>query len=206
VESTETTTPPSQQSFTVETTSSVKRTGQRVSIALKEDGTIDWDSMRDKTSASVRAAIRNDPTARTMLTGMPEAARIVQPAHVVTLLNIVEFVERLTLPKIVEAKTKGEVKVNPEAADKAFRYTDAEKKSISEPAAIVLDDHLPLTIKLWFAKGGPISDTLTALFEAEHRKLMTYVVMCQLKAGKVPVNGSGSTTAEPTPEEKGILQ
>jgi hypothetical protein len=159
-------------------TSATKKTGQRVSFSLKEDGTIDWESMRGKNSATIEAAIKNDPRARTMISGVPEAARIVQPGHVVSLLGVVEYVEQFAVPKIVESKTKGQIKANSEIAAQVFKYSEQEKKEISEPAAIVLDDHLPMVVKTWLAKTGPVSEMLAALAKAEQRKIQSYVGMC----------------------------
>jgi hypothetical protein len=189
---------PTQQSFTTEATETPgKRNGTRISFSLDESGQIDWGSMREKNKVTVEQALRGDARVRTMIAGVPSDARMIQPKHVGGILSLVEFVERMTLPKMIEAKTEGRCKANPELASKIFKYTDEERKEISEPGAIFLDDHLPLTVKTWIARSGPGAEMLAALAKAEQRKLQMYVVMAM--SASPAIKSNGDATAEPLP-------
>lgn len=187
-----------QQAFTVNNSTEPRAAVERVSIALKSDGTVDWDSMRDGTKAKVKAFLSTDPQARMMITGAPADVRMVQPKHVEGLLGIVEMLERFAWPKIIEKQTDGKIKITPDIAAQVFKFTDVEKKEIAEPGSLFLDTHLPLNIKQWIANAGPGAEALALIIKAEQRKVQTAAMMAVIAANKKSTDGVNSSILNET--------
>lgn len=126
---------------------------KRLSIALTDEGTIDWDSMRGVTQERLEGALRSD--VRAIRITNPQAVTslgLVTEHHIDGILNILSYAERYILPPIVLKQTG--VQLSPQVKAQAFVFTAQEKSELLAPGAATANELLPLSVQQWIVKGS----------------------------------------------------
>lgn len=128
---------------------------QRISIKIKDDGTIDFDSMRDATASAFKTALAKsatDPKNLAKLGLAPQQQPTLFPPQFCE--QIFDGIGRVTGIVYVKATKIPPVPINangttillPVAVAKVFEYTDEEKKALAKPLSVVLSKHAPATL------------------------------------------------------------
>lgn len=125
----------------------------RLSFKLTEAGTIDWDSMQERTRLQLEGILRSDH--RAIAISNPQAVTalgLVQEQHVEGILHLLSYAERFILPQIIERQTG--VKLSPEVKAKALGFTAQEIAELCPSGAATANELLPLGVQQWIVKGS----------------------------------------------------
>lgn len=161
------------------------KAGSKLQISLNEDGSIDWESMRDSTKEKVRAAIRssNIGTAAT-----PEVLMF-NPAMVSGMYDMLGAIEATVAQRFG--------KIPAHVAKACFTYTPAEKQALEGPTVRVLNKYIPD----WMIKYQDeiaLASTLIALTTAKVNAAITLSKMSQVQTVEPPPNKPDDPTPPPT--------
>jgi hypothetical protein len=109
---------------------------ERISIKLKEDGAVDWDSMRGETREKVVSAFANDPEALRLIglksTILPTGQGITEE-NAKAALQALASVDRMLVPLVLRVTLK--VKIEPQVAAQCFAFNEDQLKEMSPRAA-----------------------------------------------------------------------
>jgi hypothetical protein len=156
----------------------------RLSVNLKDDGTFDWDSMRDASRDKLLAALQQDMRARSIVVGVSE--QDAPPLLLFDKRTIGALYDGLGGLETMLFTWRG---IPRHIAAHVFPYTDQEKDFLYEPTSKVISKHAPdVLVKFQdeFALG-------LVLFQVTSMKLQTaqQLMKEERERGPVvqPVNG-----------------
>ena len=115
------------------------RPGSRIQFNLNEDGSIDLDSMRDKTLERLRAAIGSTPGIRTEVqTATP--VMLFPPPVIHAMYQSISLIETMIAPRFG---------ISPVVAKNVFTFTPEELSSLTPLTARVLQKHMSQWMLTW---------------------------------------------------------
>jgi hypothetical protein len=137
----------------------------RLSLRLTPEGIIDWSSASEKVKERFAQAVSNDPDALEMIglaAGGGEGEGVapvnpleIQPEHVKMAIDMYATAEQFLIPKLIAAKSKGQVKISPEIAAACFTFSDDTKEKMAGPGAKWANESFPEWLKKFIFEMGP---------------------------------------------------
>lgn len=185
---------------------------QRISLKVTEEGTIDWDSASDSQKEQFATLVANDPTALEMIglkagDGEPEGGFHVKPEHVGMFLDGYAKVQRFLIPKIIERKSKGVVRITPGMAAAAFNFTDEQKEELGPDGAAWANETIPESWRQWLMENvGPGVKFFGSLFVMTMQQTEAAIKMWKESQGQTidgtanvqpPTNGHAPSETQP---------
>lgn len=177
---------------------------ERIQLPLNQDGSIDWEHTRQQSKDKLAAALSSNPDSfRNFGVGKLEAAAgsiaqgPITAEHFGALLFIYEMAEQKIVPAYLYRQSQGEVKITPEIAARAFKFTSEQREKICPLGAQVLNEKLPDWLKAWIAKAGPVSELLGLLGAATWMQTLAAVEMW--KATRANIEGVATDVVPPAP-------
>lgn len=125
----------------------------RMSFKLTEAGTIDWDSMQERTRLQLETLLKSD--VRAIAISNPQAVNslgLVTEKHMEGILHLLSYAERYVLPPIIEKQTG--VKLSPQVKAQALTFTPQEIAELCPPGAATANELLPIGVQQWIVKGS----------------------------------------------------
>lgn len=135
---------------------------KRISIPLRDDGTLDVENMRDSSREKLFHALEQDPSALVQFGGSaPSGAApgapvgdVITADHVNFILTGYEYIEKLVIPPIL-SKQNGNQKVPIQIVERVFRFTPEQREQLVPHGVRFFNDNLPSWIKEWISRAGP---------------------------------------------------
>lgn len=116
------------------TADSYYRPGSKVVLTLKEDGSIDLDSMRDSTQAKLKEALGKTPAFKQEKAPTPDVVvEVFHPEMVKGLYSLLGSIESMMAQKYG--------KISPDVARKVFAYTDPEIAALKGPTVRIMNKY-----------------------------------------------------------------
>jgi hypothetical protein len=135
---------------------------RRISLKLDGDGQIKWDDVSEEQKADLIAGLLTDSDAQT---AFKEVGSTVESSesiptefnseHIGMALDLFSMLERIVMPTIIKYKTKGAIKIPPEIASEAFRFTDDQKQKLGPSGAQLANQYISQEWKDKILKVGP---------------------------------------------------
>lgn len=117
--------------------SATDESGERISVAIyldKTTGKVQWDRMQKKTKDQLKEILSNPEISKLLGSPLPkEVQQIFDPSWAGGVLDALALIERLIAQKFF--------KISSEAAGKAFKFTEAEKATVSPFLANVINKY-----------------------------------------------------------------
>jgi hypothetical protein len=148
--------------------------GSKLQVSLKEDGSIDWDTMRESTKEKVKQMIRSSGIPGN---GVQAEAQMFNPQMVSGMYDMLGAIEATVAQRFG--------KIPPHIAKQVFTYTSAEKQSLEGPTIRVLNKYIPD----WMIKYQDeiaLASTLIALTTAKVNAAITLAKISQAQSVEMP--------------------
>lgn len=136
---------------------------KRISLPLRENGSIDREAVRAPSKERLRTALSIDRDYFADLGAGIEgeispATGPLKEEHVQILLSLYEQGIQWGIPQYLKGQTKGTFVIPQPIAEKCFRFSIEKKSELSVKGALFLNSSLPSWMLEWFAKAGPGAD------------------------------------------------
>lgn len=147
------------------------RTRKRVTIPLRDDGTLDLSGMRAASKDRLASALAADPQALSSFgaaTGVGLAdvelkQGPITPQHIEVLITIYEHIERWTIPPVIEKQNPGAGKIPKLIVERSFVFSKEWREKLGPPGALFLNQTLPPWLLEYLSKAGPGAEFLSGM-------------------------------------------
>jgi hypothetical protein len=159
--------------------------GSKLQVSLKDDGSIDWEAMRDSTREKVKQAFRSTPGLNDGPAAQPPI-QMFNPAMVSGMYDMLGSIEATVAERFG--------KIPQPIAQRVFAYTPAEKEMLAGPTARVLNKYIPD----WMIKYQDeiaLASTLIAITNAKVNAAITLARMSQANITEIPKKEEGEPVA-----------
>lgn len=115
---------------------------ERISLKLKDDGTVDWDSHRGDTRERIVKAFSNDPETLRMIglsSPLLPAGQGVTDENARAALRLLATANGMLIPVVTKMFFK--MKIEPKVATQAFQFTDSQLDEMSPRAARIANKY-----------------------------------------------------------------
>lgn len=188
---------------------------RRISIRVKDDGTIDWSQVSDTQKEAFVNAVTSDPDALEMIgaavgdDGEVLPVGPVTEAHIKTALEWYAKGEAYAIPAFIKQRTRGKIIIPPDVATEAYTFADTTKDTMAPDGAQFFNEevipNLPEWLKKFIFEVGPGARFFGAL--AAHSVVSTMGILNYIKMNysrptvdddpDIPTAASATTKKEP---------